>query len=227
MQSKLPPIHLSSLWLSLMLALGRVWHLPSDLDSYLSLSAGDAQITGRCNDRWGTTPSVVLAFLRRRFCPARPCLALVMVLPTVVLSLLLIVLGRETRQTQGIEATLYVARGSACGSTTTCCSTVQAAVDAAGNGDVVRVAAGTDADTNVRPRNDVTTTGVVTQVVYISKTVAIRGGYTTTNWTISNPVVKPPMWTRPSVTPTEITRPILPSTLRRITSLTRGYSPAQ
>jgi hypothetical protein len=60
-------------------------------------------------------------------------------------------------------------------------ATIQAAVDAARKGDVIKVAAGTYTDLNVRPRHDVTTTGTVTQVLYISKTVTVRGGYTTTN----------------------------------------------
>jgi hypothetical protein len=33
--------------------------------------------------------------------------------------------------------------------------------------------------------------GLITQVVYISRTVTIRGGYTTTNWTASDPVAQP------------------------------------
>ena len=66
-------------------------------------------------------------------------------------------------------------------------SSVQAAVDAASDGDVINVAAGTYTDVHVRPRNDVTNTGLVTQVVYISKTVTIQGGYTTTNWTTPDP----------------------------------------
>jgi hypothetical protein len=41
------------------------------------------------------------------------------------------------------------------------------------------------------PRADVTSTGVVTQVVYISKTITLRGGYTTTNWTTSDPEANP------------------------------------
>jgi hypothetical protein len=60
-------------------------------------------------------------------------------------------------------------------------SSIQAALDAASDGDVVKVAAGTYTDVSVRPRRDVTTTGVVTQVVYINKAVTVRGGYTTTN----------------------------------------------
>jgi parallel beta-helix repeat protein len=70
-------------------------------------------------------------------------------------------------------------------------SSVQAAVDAANDGDVIKVAAGTYTGVSVRPRNDVTTTGVVTQVVYVSKTITIRGGYTTTNWTMSDPEANP------------------------------------
>ena len=66
-------------------------------------------------------------------------------------------------------------------------SSVQAAVDAASDGDVIKVAAGSYTDVHVRPRNDVTTTGLVTQVVYISKTVTIQGGYTATNWTTPDP----------------------------------------
>ncbi len=66
-------------------------------------------------------------------------------------------------------------------------ASIQAAIDAASDGDVVKVAAGTYTGVNVRPRNDITTTGVVTQMVYVSKTITIQGGYTTTNWTTSGP----------------------------------------
>jgi len=63
--------------------------------------------------------------------------------------------------------------------------TIQAAVDAATDGDVIRVAAGTY--TGVQERlvpagyPSPPASGAVAQVVYISKTVTIRGGYTTTN----------------------------------------------
>ncbi|MFB0538290.1 MAG: choice-of-anchor Q domain-containing protein [Anaerolineae bacterium] len=61
-------------------------------------------------------------------------------------------------------------------------TTVQAAVDAASDGDTVKVAgycAGVEARAGV------------TQTVYISKTVTIRGGYTTTNWTVPYPITQP------------------------------------
>jgi len=72
-----------------------------------------------------------------------------------------------------------------------CYTSIQVAVDAAVSGDEILVATGTYTDVNVRPRNDITTTGVVTQAVYISKTLTIRGGYTTTNWTIPYPITQP------------------------------------
>lgn len=68
-----------------------------------------------------------------------------------------------------------------CSTPVSACLTIQYAVDRAGEGDKVRVATGVYTDVNVRPRDDVTTTGVVTQVVYISKTLTIQGGYTTSN----------------------------------------------
>jgi hypothetical protein len=58
------------------------------------------------------------------------------------------------------------------------CQTIQYAVDGASDGDEILVATGVYTGVSVRPRDDITTTGVVTQVVYISKTVTIRGGYT-------------------------------------------------
>jgi parallel beta-helix repeat protein len=65
-----------------------------------------------------------------------------------------------------------------------CYDNVQAAVDAADDpGDVIKVAAGTYSGVSNR--------GIVTQVVYISKTLAVQGGYTTTNWTVSDPVAHP------------------------------------
>jgi len=62
------------------------------------------------------------------------------------------------------------------------CATVQHAIDVANEDDEILIASGTYTDVHVRSRNDITTTGVVTQVAYLSKTLTIRGGYTLTNW---------------------------------------------
>jgi parallel beta-helix repeat protein len=67
-----------------------------------------------------------------------------------------------------------------CGSQATPCQTVQYAVDQAQTGEEIRVASGTYTGVQGRAApagyNGPT---VITQVVYISKTVTIRGGYTT------------------------------------------------
>ena len=69
----------------------------------------------------------------------------------------------------------YVAPGGICGGPTPCYAGVQAAVDAAGDGDEIRVAGGTYADLQRR--------GNITEVVYISKTLTVQGGYAVNNWT--------------------------------------------
>lgn len=70
-----------------------------------------------------------------------------------------------------------------CGGESHPCATVQFGVDQALPGDEVHVAAGVYDDVNTR--------GGLTQVVYLSKTVTIRGGYTTTNWLVPDPLANP------------------------------------
>jgi uncharacterized repeat protein (TIGR01451 family) len=70
-------------------------------------------------------------------------------------------------------------------------SSVQAAVDAATAGDVIKVAAGiyTGVQGRVAPPGYwyPPASGLITQVVYITKTVTILGGYTTFDWTTPDP----------------------------------------
>jgi hypothetical protein len=95
----------------------------------------------------------------------------------VTFSILALHLGR-TASAQAAVGVFYVAPGGSCGGgVPNCYASLQAAVDAATPGDEIRAAAGTYTDLSVRPRRDITTTGSVTQTLYLSKTVTVRGGY--------------------------------------------------
>lgn len=69
---------------------------------------------------------------------------------------------------------------------------VQDAVDAANGGDVIKIATGIY--TGVESRScppGYEGPPAITQMVYLTKTVTIRGGYTTTDWSTSNPAANP------------------------------------
>ncbi len=69
-----------------------------------------------------------------------------------------------------------------CSNSAAPCRTVQYAVDMADSGDEIKVATGVYTGVQARPAPaGYSGTVVITQVVYISKTVNIQGGYTTTN----------------------------------------------
>jgi parallel beta-helix repeat protein len=70
-----------------------------------------------------------------------------------------------------------------CIASTAPCATIQHAVDEADSGDEIRVATGIYTGVQVRAG--------ITQVVYVSQTVTIRGGFTTTNWTMPYPITQP------------------------------------
>jgi hypothetical protein len=77
-----------------------------------------------------------------------------------------------------------------CASVAGRCRTIQRAVDVAHTGDVVLVATGTYSGTQNVPSLN-TETFTATQVVVITKTVTLRGGYTTVNWTMPDPDANP------------------------------------
>jgi uncharacterized repeat protein (TIGR01451 family) len=78
---------------------------------------------------------------------------------------------------------IYVAPGGDCGEASPCYAHPQDAVDAASDDDVIKLAGGIYTGVN--------NYGGLAQVVYISKTVTIRGGYTTANWATSDPDANP------------------------------------
>ncbi len=108
---------------------------------------------------------------------------------------LIIALGLGLLAAAGTLALLAAAAGAAAGAWAgghTVCpagppdcdfSTPQEAVDAAAPGDELRVAAGVYTGVSAR--------GGVTQALYLSKTVTIRGGYTLTDWLTADPLAHP------------------------------------
>jgi len=67
-------------------------------------------------------------------------------------------------------------------------ASIQAAVNAARSGDIIKVATGVYTDVH---RARLAAQEYVTQVVYLTGTITIRGGYTTTNWTTPDPDANP------------------------------------
>jgi hypothetical protein len=121
-------------------------------------------------------------------------LSVAVVLATLLVLALLLTRGEApVAQAQGSLIRYVATTGSDtdndCADPGNPCRTVQHAVDVADTGDEIRVAGGTYTGVSGRPRTDVVSTGVVTQVVYISKTVTVRGGYSITNWVTPAPAV--------------------------------------
>ena len=77
-------------------------------------------------------------------------------------------------QAQSNSTIRYVAPDGNCGSVSPCYSSVQAAVNAASSGDEIRIA-----------------TGTYNENMTIDKSLTLRGGYTTTDWSVPNPISYP------------------------------------
>ena len=80
--------------------------------------------------------------------------------------------------------TLYVAPGGNCGGVSPCYGNIQSAVNAAINGDEIRIAEGTYSQTS-------TGSGITAVVRIVDKKITLRGGYTTSDWNHSLPTTHP------------------------------------
>jgi parallel beta-helix repeat protein/predicted outer membrane repeat protein len=96
---------------------------------------------------------------------------------------ILLALATDTATAGTTATTHYVATDGTCGGNSPCYATIQAAVDAAARGDTILVAKGT--------YTGVSAHGSHTQVVYLDKSVTIRGGYTTAYAEPPDPIAHP------------------------------------
>lgn len=117
---------------------------------------------------------------------------LVALLGGLALTLALALLVNQATPVQADPGILYVAPSGNCNGATPCYGSVQAAVDDAVPSDEIHVAAGTYTSVEGRPSPPgYEGSSVITQTVYLTKTVTIRGGYSTSNWNTSDPEANP------------------------------------
>jgi len=90
---------------------------------------------------------------------------------------------------------IFVALDGVCGGMLPCHAHPQDAVDAASDGDTIKLAYGRYTRVSTRAAPDgyphPPVNGLITQMAFISRTLTLRGGYTTTNWIDYDPVANP------------------------------------
>ena len=115
-------------------------------------------------------------------------------LPFLLLSSVLVLLAlfamgaiKAVSLTEAVTGNTHLVCSSGCDF-----NSVQNAVDAAGSGDLIKVAEGTytSVETRTAP-SGYEGPDTISQVVYLSKSVTIRGGYSTSNWTTPDPIAHP------------------------------------
>jgi hypothetical protein len=127
----------------------------------------------------------------RRIRPLRLLATSLLVSSVSLVSLL--VIARFSIASQPLGNVRFVAQGgiddgNLCTDSNLPCASVQRGIDVADSGDEVRIAVG--AYTGVHGRAappGYEGPAVITQVVYLTKTLMLRGGFTTTDWTVPNP----------------------------------------
>lgn len=114
---------------------------------------------------------------------------MVLIVPCVVAGLLWLGLAVAWDVRADVAATAHhVAPGGVCGGVTPCYATIQAAVDAAVDGDLIKIAAGTYDDLHDHPHTyDIYYPYTTTQIAIVTKAVTLRGGYLPTDWDKSDP----------------------------------------
>ncbi len=109
-------------------------------------------------------------------------------LPIAALLLLTWTIATSTVAASAIH---HIAPNADCGSATPCYATFQSAIDAAQFGDEVRVAQGVYTHTTTFEYDLGGWAQAITQVMFISKSLTVRGGYTITDWTTAQPLIYP------------------------------------
>ncbi len=114
-----------------------------------------------------------------------PVLVSSLLIAGVVAAITLVALGSRASATPAAPAGEHRVCPSGC-----TYSSIQAAVDAAQPGDVIKVAQGTYTDLHHIPSLE-TATFTATQIVAITKSITIRGGYSGADWNLPDPEVHP------------------------------------